>query len=69
MPYIWRYLTPPTQKLMILIAKLPVKTINTWPSYKKIKKNEKNKKIKRYTRNNKKILKLLKKHNIKTSYN
>ena len=66
MPYIWRFMTPKTQKKMIILAKLPVNLINTWPSYNrkyKTKKN-KNKNLKkstiRYKKKTDKILKLLK---------
>lgn len=40
MPYIWRFMTPRTQKKMILLAKLPKRIINAFPNA----KDEKNKK-------------------------
>ena len=64
MPFIWRYLSPKTQVKMILIAKLPVHKINTWPSIKKTKKNLKNKKLKKEIEKVDKIKKMLRKHNL-----
>lgn len=54
MPYIWRFLSPKTQKKLIVLAKLPKRVINTYP----ISKNEK------YKKRNKLVTKQLRKNGL-----
>lgn len=44
MPYIWRFISPRTQKRMIVLAQLPLRTINAFPKAKD-KKNMKRTKV------------------------
>ena len=52
MPYIWRFMPPKTQKKMIVLAKLPLRVVNTFPTSKEKKYIRRTKLVKTHLRKN-----------------
>ncbi len=52
MPYIWRFMSPRTQKKMIILAKLPKRTVNCFPQSKEKKQISKTKIVRSHLRRN-----------------